>query len=233
MPAGSDSCASDSNNSCCDGSSTSDSDWDSGEDGLGRGGDGEADDVDEELSHTMLVNEVLEANRYFSAECRLRHVLRLPGHVRHWVVAHIDLLRRCYNLVKGQGAPEGVFDTCTFLDFCACAARLSTVDSPRTASGLAGGRTLVHNWGAGTPRAARNIQQAQRSATRTRRRRAKGGANAAGKKKRHKRTRRRAPQASQLNLRPTRLSSARSAGGKRRPVLAPPPFTPAPAASAP
>ena len=77
----------------------------------------------------------------------MQRVHKVPKHVLNWADENYDGLWDAYNQFKRDFAvwPE-IMDRGDFPSFCACIARLSSVDSPRTENGLAGGRDLPQDY---------------------------------------------------------------------------------------
>ena len=87
-------------------------------------------------------NENLFSNRQI-----FQRVHKLPRHVVLWLENHNDVLERLYDLLcESIESHPYILDKLDYPSFCACVARLSSVDSPATRQGLAGGRFLVHDF---------------------------------------------------------------------------------------
>ena len=87
-------------------------------------------------------NENLFSNRQI-----FQRVHKLPRHVVLWIENHNDVLEGIYDLLRDSiESHPYILDKLDYPSFCACVARLSSVDSPTTRQGLAGGRFLVHDF---------------------------------------------------------------------------------------
>ena len=77
----------------------------------------------------------------------LQRVHKLPKHVITWMEDNEDVLMYMYDQLNviTEKTPW-VFDKADFCSFCACIARLSTIDSVKYPHGLCGGRRLVHDY---------------------------------------------------------------------------------------
>jgi hypothetical protein len=73
--------------------------------------------------------------------------LKLPPHVVVWIEDHEEDLWTIYiDLKEKLYHSPWIMDKANFTTFCACAARLSSIDSPMGRMGRIGRRVLVHDF---------------------------------------------------------------------------------------
>jgi len=99
----------------------------------------------------------------FNSRETLQRVHQLPRHVIIWLEEHEDELVCIYDNLQAHEMPW-IFDKADFCSFCACVARLSTIDSPRGPHGRVGGRLLVHDFMSPVRTAAADAEVASRFA---------------------------------------------------------------------
>jgi hypothetical protein len=87
------------------------------------------------------------ARRLYDTTITCDRVLFLPRHVSSWIEENFCVLWDMYSVLDDRFQREScIFDKADFSSFCACIARLSTIDSPLGPHGLAGGRSLVYDF---------------------------------------------------------------------------------------
>ena len=75
-----------------------------------------------------------------------RKVHKLPNHVIKWIESREEVLESAYDTLMCMfDTYPSIFDMADYTSFCACVARMSSIDSPKTPIGTAGGRILVHD----------------------------------------------------------------------------------------
>ena len=75
-----------------------------------------------------------------------RKIHKLPDHVIIWIESREEVLELAYDtLTNVFGNHPSIFDMADYTSFCACVARMSSIDSPKTPIGRTGGRILVHD----------------------------------------------------------------------------------------
>lgn len=79
--------------------------------------------------------------------CTCQRVYKLPSHVCRWVNTHFDELVELHEVLLAYCEKKPyLMDKSNIAAFCACVARLSTIDSPCGWMGRTGGRLLVHDF---------------------------------------------------------------------------------------
>lgn len=83
----------------------------------------------------------------FETDWILSSTHRLPAHVRYWIGDNYDELWDVFTRLESYTDHiPWIMDRMNFAAFCACAARLSSIDSPHTAMGRMGGRNRVYDF---------------------------------------------------------------------------------------
>jgi hypothetical protein len=79
------------------------------------------------------MSEFKRAERIFATDLQLT-AMKLPKHVANWAFEYNDQLHEIYTMIKGYCEQKSLYilDKANFANFCACLARLSSINAPRT-----------------------------------------------------------------------------------------------------
>lgn len=99
----------------------------------------------ETATNTMTAARMRYNQSVFDDQLDLRPLI--PMHVQHWILEHEDDLFAIYDDTRSRlNHTPWIMNRATFSSFCACMARLSSIDSPMTMRGQSGGRRLPHDF---------------------------------------------------------------------------------------
>jgi hypothetical protein len=92
----------------------------------------------------MQYQETMKLQSRFTVGRILTKIHKLPRHVSSWVEENFEFLWDLFYDLQ-ENLPPHIMDRADFGAFCACMARMSSIDSPLCPNGLAGSRFIVYD----------------------------------------------------------------------------------------